>query len=97
VYNLKTNQVVREWAGQVHSEDDLVISDLAFAPDGKSLFTVPRENPVMQYEIASGKMSPFAKNAQSMVTIGDSLYFLQFESVPFSKPGVPAQIAQVIS
>ncbi len=89
VYNLKTRQVVRAWEGQVHSADDLIISDLAFAPDGKSLFAslyVPKEDPVMQFEIASGKISPFAKNVQSMVTVGDSLYFLQFEPVPFTNP-----------
>ncbi len=87
VYNLKMRQVVRAWSGQVHSADDLVISDLALAPDGKSLFArlyVPKENPVMQFEIASGKISPFAKNVQSMVTVGDSLYLLQFEPVPFT-------------
>jgi len=89
VYNLKARQVVHSWGGQVHSADDLVISDIAFAPDGKSLFAglyVPRENPMMQYEIASGKISLFAKNVQSMVTVGDSLYLLQFEPVPFSNP-----------
>ena len=87
VYNLKTRQVVRTWEGQIHSADDLVISDIAFAPDGKSLFAslyVPRENPVMQFEIASGKSFLFAKNVQSMVTVGDCLYLLQFEPVPFT-------------
>jgi WD40 repeat protein len=89
VYNLKTRQVVRAWDGQVHSEDDLIISEMVFAPDGKSLLAglyVPKENPVMQYEIASGKISPFAKNVRSMVTAGDSLYLLQFEPVPFTNP-----------
>ncbi len=89
VYNLKTRQVVRTWEGQVHSADDLIISDLAFAPDGKSLFAslyVPKENPVMQFDIASGKISSFVSNVQSMVTVGDSLYLLQFEPVPFTNP-----------
>jgi WD40 repeat protein len=89
VYNLKTRQVVRAWEGQVHSEDDLIISEMAFAPDGKSLLAelyVPKENPVMQYEIASGKISPFGKNIQSMVTAGNSLYFLQYEPEPFTNP-----------
>jgi hypothetical protein len=89
VYDLKKQQVVRAWAGQTHSADDLVLSDLAFAPDGKSLLArlfVPKEDPVMQYEIASGKITLFAKNVQSMVTTGDSLYFLQFEPVPFTNP-----------
>jgi hypothetical protein len=65
----------------------LIISDLAFSPDGKSLFAglyVPTENPVMQYEIASGKTSLLARNVQSMVTAGDGLYFLQFEPAPFT-------------
>ncbi len=89
VYNLKTRQVVRAWEGQVHAEDDLVISEIAFAPDGKSLFAnlyVPKEKPTMQFEIASGNVSPFAKSVQSMVTVGDNLYLLQFEPVPFSNP-----------
>jgi hypothetical protein len=86
---LKTGQVVRRWEGQIHTADDLVISDIAFAPDGKSLFArlyVPREVPLLQYEIASGKVSPFAKNVQSMAAAGDNLYLLQFEPVPFTRP-----------
>jgi hypothetical protein len=89
VYNLKTRQVVRAWEGQVHTEDDLIVSNLAFAPDGRSLFAslyAPKEVPVLQFEIASGKIFRFAKDVQSMVTVGDSLYFLQFEPVPFTTP-----------
>ncbi len=89
VYDLKKKQVVRAWDGQTHSADDLVISDLAFTPDGESLLArlyVPREAPVMQYEVTSGKITLFAKNVQSMATVGDSIYFLQFEPVPFTAP-----------
>jgi WD40 repeat protein len=88
-YDLQKKEVVRAWSDQVHSADDMVISDIAFAPDGKSLLArlyVPREVPTMQYEIASGKITPFAKNLQSMALVGDSLYFLQFEPVPFPNP-----------
>src|SRR5260370_34464145 len=38
----------------------------------------------MQFDIASGKSFLFAKNVQSMVTVGDCLYLLQFERVPFT-------------
>ena len=89
VYNLETRRVVRRWEGQIHTADDLVLSDIAFAPDGKSLFArlyVPKEVPLLQYEIASGKVSPFAKNVQSMAAAGDSLYLLQFVPVPFTRP-----------
>jgi WD40 repeat protein len=96
VYNLQTKQVVRAWAGQVHSEDDLVLSDLAFTPDGKSLLARLYEpgDPVMQFDIASGKISPFAKDVQSFVTIGDSVYLLQFVPVPFSNPENPHRLTR---
>lgn len=88
-YDLKKRAVVRAWPDQVHSADDLVISDITFTPDGKTLLArlyVPREAPTMQYEISSGKISPFFKNIQSMATLSNSLYFLQYEPVPFSSP-----------
>lgn len=96
VYNLDTKQVVRAWAGQVHSEDDLVLSDLAFAPDGKSLLARLYQpgDPVMQFDIVSGKISPFAKDVQSFVTIGDSVYLLQFVPVPFSNPENPHKLTK---
>jgi len=97
VYNLETKQVVRAWAGQVHSEDDLVLSDLAFTPDGKSILArlySPKEAPVMRFDIASGKKSPFAKDVQSFVTIGESVYLLQFVPVPFSDPEKPHKLTK---
>lgn len=81
VYNLSARQVVRSWGGQTHSADDLVINDLLFTPGGKSLLArlyVPREDPVMEYEIPSGKMGPFAENTRAMAAAGDGIYFLQF-------------------
>lgn len=93
--DLKKKEVVRAWSDQVHSADDMVISDIAFVPDGKSLLArlyVPKEVPTMQYEIASGKTTPFAKNLQSMALVGDSLYFLQFEPVPFTNPEHPHRL-----
>jgi hypothetical protein len=96
VYNLETKQLVRAWTGQVHSEDDLVLSDLAFAPDGKSLLArlYQAGDPVMQFDIASGKISPFVKDVQSFVTIGDSVYLLQFVPVPFSNPENPHKLTK---
>lgn len=95
VYDLKKRQVVRTWADQTHSADDLVLSDLAFTPDGKSLLArlcVPREAPTMQYEIASGKIKAFFDNIQSMATLADSLYFLQYEPVPFTNQEHPHRL-----
>jgi hypothetical protein len=89
VYDLKIMRVVRSWPGQVHSEDDLVISDLTFTPDGKSLLArlyAPDENAVMKYDIDSGAISPLTKDVQSLATVGDSIYFLQFVPVPFTAP-----------
>src|SRR6266849_5942797 len=86
VYNLKTRQVVRALGGLTHTADDLVMSDMAFTPDGKSLVArlyVPKEDPIVKFDIASGTIAPFAEQVQSFVTVGDSLYLLQFEPVPF--------------
>ncbi|HEV2617885.1 MAG TPA: hypothetical protein VGU63_14890 [Candidatus Acidoferrales bacterium] len=97
VYNLKTNQVVRTWPGQVHSEDDLVYTDLAFTPDGGSLLArlyAPDENAVLRYDIDSGKTSPFAKNVQSLVTEAGGLYLLQFMPVPFTNPEHPHKLTK---
>ncbi len=97
VYNLKTRQVVRAWAGQVHSEDDLILSDLAFTPDGKSLLArlyVPKEDSVLQFDMESGKIPPFAKDVQSLVTVGDSVYLLQFVPVPFTMPEHPHKLTK---
>lgn len=96
VNDLETKQVVRAWTGLVHSEDDLVLSDLAFTPDGKSLLArlYQAGDPVMQFDIASGKISPFAKDVQSFVTIGDSVYLLQFVPVPFSNPENPHKLTK---
>ncbi len=97
VYDLKAKHVVRTWSGQTHSEDDLVLTDLAFTPDGKSLLArlyAPGDNAVMQYEIASGKITPFAKDVQSMVSVGDSVYLLQFEPVPFTMPEHPHRLTK---
>ncbi|MGH9731130.1 MAG: WD40 repeat domain-containing protein [Candidatus Acidiferrales bacterium] len=97
VYNLQTNHVVRTWPGQVHSEDDLVYTDLAFTPDGRSLLArlyAPDENAVLRYDIDSGKTSPFAKNVQSLVPEADSLYLLQFIPVPFTNPEHPHKLTK---
>jgi hypothetical protein len=97
VYNLKSKQVVRAWAGQIHSEDDLVLSDLAFTSDGKSMLArlyTPKEAPVMRFEIASGKISPFAKDVQSFVTIGENIYLLQFVPVPATNPENPHKLTK---
>jgi hypothetical protein len=72
-----------------------VFTDLAFTPDGKSLLArlfAPKRDPVMQYEIASGKIALFGKNVQSMAAVGDSIYFLQFEPVPFTNPEHPHRL-----
>ena len=91
VYNAQRRQVVRRWPGQVHSADDLVIRDLAFTPDGKSVLAriYAKENPLMGFEIATGTTSLFAKNVQSVVDAGNNVYFLQFEPVPFANPEHP--------
>jgi|GEM_PF-4411459 len=97
VYNLETKQVLRSWGGQTHSADDLVINDVLFTPGGKSLLArlyVPREDPVMEYDIASGKMGPFAENIQSMAAAGDSLYFLQFAIDPVTSRQQPHRLAK---
>ena len=96
VFNLQTKQVVRAWAGQVHSEDDLVLSDLAFAPDGKSILArlYHPGDPVMQFDIASGNILPFAKDVQSFVTIGGGVYLLQFVPAPFSNPQNPHKLTK---
>ncbi|SRR6267154_5250163 len=97
VYNVKMKQVVRTWRGQVHHEDDLVFTDLAFTPDGKSLLArlyAPDEFAVLQYDIESGKISPFAKDVQSLVTVGDSIYLLQFVPVPFTMPENPHKLTK---
>lgn len=94
-YNLKTKKVVRAWGGQTHGVDDMVLSDLAFTPDGKSLLArlyAPGEVPTMQYEIESGKISPFFRNIQSMATLSDGLYFLQYQPVPFTNPEHPHRL-----
>lgn len=97
VYNLETKHVVRAWAGQVHSEDDLVLSELAFTPDGKSLLArlyTPKAAPVMSFEIVSGKISLFAKDVQSFVTIGENVYLLQFVPVPATNPENPNKLTR---
>lgn len=97
VYNLETKQVLRSWGGQTHSADDLVINDVLFTPGGKSILArlyVPREDPVMEYDIASGKMGPFAENIQSMATAGDTLYFLQFAVAPGTTPQQPHRLTK---
>lgn len=97
VFNLRTRQVVRTWSGLIHSEDDLVLTDLAFTPDGKSLLArlyAPVEDAVMQYEIASGKSSPFAEDVQAMLAVGDGVYLLQFKPVPFTNPENPHRLTK---
>src|SRR5579859_281782 len=97
VYNLKSKRVVRAWGGQTHTADDLELSDMVFTPDGKSLLArlfVPKEDPVMRYEIASGTIAPFAGNVQSMAAAGGALYFLQFSPVPFTNPEHPHRLSK---
>jgi WD40-like Beta Propeller Repeat len=97
VFDLKKKQVVRTWQGQVHHEDDLVFSDLAFTPDGKSLLArlyAPVEFAVRRYDIESGKISPFAQDVQSLMTLGDTLYLLQFVPVPFSATEHPHRLTK---
>lgn len=97
VYSLERKQVLRSWGGQTHSADDLVIHDVLFTPGGKSLLArlyVPREDPVMEYDVASGKMGPFSENIQSMAAAGDTLYFLQFALAPGNTPRQPHRLAK---
>lgn len=97
VYNLETKQVLRSWGGQTHSADDLVIDDVLFTPGGKSLLArlyVPREDPVMEYDIASGKIGPFAENIRAMAAAGDSIYFLQFAVDPVTSRQQPHRLVK---
>jgi hypothetical protein len=97
LYDLKVKRVIRSWPGQVHSEDDLVLSDLAFTPDGKSLLAqlyAPGGNAVMKYDIDSGAVSTFANDVQSFVTVADSTFLLQFVPVPFTAPEHPHKLTR---
>lgn len=97
VYDLQKRRVVQSWADQVHSADDLVIADMVFTPDGESLLArlfAPKEDPVMRYEISTGKISLFVKDVQSMAASGDSIYFLRFKPVPFTNPENSHQLAK---
>ena len=91
VYNVRTRQIVRSWPGQVHSADDLVLTDMAFTPDAKSVLAriYAQKDPLLQFDIATGKTSLFANNVQSVVSTGSSIYFMQFEPVPFTNPEHP--------
>jgi hypothetical protein len=86
VYNVRTRKIVRSWRGQVHSADDLLLTDMAFTADSKSVLAriYAKEDPLLQFDIATGKTSLFANNVQSVVSAGSNIYFMQFEPVPFT-------------
>jgi hypothetical protein len=82
VLDLRTKTIVKGWAGEVHSADDSVLSDIAFAPDGKSVFALTyagREIPLKQFNLETGKVRTVSHYAQSLVAAADAVYFLQFQ------------------
>jgi len=82
VFDLKTKAVVKAWAGEVHSADDLVVSDIVFAADEKSVFALtyaPREFPLKHFVLDAGQVRTVSLYAHSLVAAADAVYFLQFD------------------
>jgi hypothetical protein len=82
VFNLKTKTIVKAWAGEVHSADDLVVSDMVFAPDEKSVFALtyaPREFPLKQFDLETGAVRTVSLYAHSLIADAESVFFLQFD------------------
>src|SRR5882724_11222925 len=81
VFDLKRNAIVNSWAGEVHAVDDSLLSDIAFAPDGKSVFALTyagNETPLKQFDLQTRKVRTVSGNARSLAGVKDSVYFLQF-------------------
>lgn len=101
VLNLQSKQVVRSWGGQVHAIDDAQLSDLAFAPDGRSLLALTygekQANTLQAFDLASGAVRTVAALVQSLVAAANAVYYLQFEPVPFTNPEYPHALYRISS
>lgn len=99
VFNLQTKQVARSWGGQVHAIDDAQLSDMAFAPDGRSLLALTygekQANTLKQFDLASGAVRTVATAVQSLAAAAGSVYYLQFEPVPFTNPEHPHALYRI--
>jgi hypothetical protein len=99
ILDLKTKTIVQAWAGQVHTADDSVLSDIAFAPDEKSVLALTyagSEIPLKQFDLQTGKVRTVCHHAQSLVAAADGVYFLQFEPVS-AMPESPRALMKISS
>jgi hypothetical protein len=84
VFDVKNKTIVRAWAGEVHNADDLVVRDIAFAPDQKSIFALtyaPKALPLKQFDLRTSEVRTVVTNAHFLLSAADGAYFTQFDPV----------------
>ena len=82
VFDVKAKTIVRAWAGEVHSADDLVIKDIVFAPDQKSVFALtyaPGAPRLKQFDLRTGEVRIVPTNANFLLSAADGVYFTEFD------------------
>lgn len=81
VYSIRKKEVVRQWGGQTHSADDLVVKEMAFALDGKSLLAATFENgraPVKEFNLENGDVRTISESAfDGPVLTPSAIYFIE--------------------
>ena len=93
VFDISQKKTVREWERQTHTADDLVVRDMAFSTDGKSLLARTYEQgkyPLKEFDLQAGRVRTLSPNASGPVSAPDGTYFV--ESQIYSDNGNVTQI-----
>lgn len=79
VFDVHKKQIVRVWSNQPHGANDLLAKEMAFSPDGKSLFARTYDRgafALKEFNIQSGDVKLVAPNVIGPVSARDGVYFI---------------------
>lgn len=88
VFDLQKGKKIRAWRGLVNGWDDYWLNRIVFSPDGRAIYAqlYGRGEPWRLFDIESGKSTQVISGLQSAARVGDRVYFLRFQPVPYTNP-----------
>lgn len=80
VFDIFHKKTVREWERQTHTADDLIVRDMVFSADGKSLLARTYEQgkyPLKEFDLQNGRVRTMSPDSSGPVSAPDGVYFVE--------------------
>ena len=85
IYDILQKKIVRQWQGQTHTADDLIMREMSFPIDGTSLLAETYEDgksPLKEFDIPTGTITTLSPNAGGLLPFSDGTYFMESQIDP---------------